>query len=158
MATWQYSIHLVSREELLQDRSKLPKSITEDERERLIGWQASTNLKVVDEIISKYLEKKKSWSEAIEQWGEEESHCIQIYHEDGAFPEISIRLDLRSLNRDFLNSVIKLAEVLKASLLDDEGNVFEPNISNLKSKICSSDAFKFVKDPKAFLVELTEVK
>ena len=60
MATWQYSIHLVSREELLQDRSKLPKSITEDERERLIGWQASTNLKVVDEIISKYLEKKKS--------------------------------------------------------------------------------------------------
>lgn len=158
MAIWQYSTHLVSNEELLQNRSNLPKSITEEERERLVGWQASSSFKIVDEIVSKYLAKKKSWSNEIEQWGEEDSHCIQLYRNGGTFSEIFIRLDLRYLNKNFLDLIIKLSEELNASSLNDDGHIIELNLSNLRSEITSSDAFRFVKDPKGFLKDIAETK
>ncbi|MCB0390134.1 MAG: hypothetical protein KDD58_02530 [Bdellovibrionales bacterium] len=155
MAVWQYSLFLISKNELLNKQGKLPDSLTEDERENLIGWEASTKLTMIEKILSKHFKKKKSWSNNIEQWGEEDSHCVEVICENDRFSEVSVRLDLRNLNGDNLRLIVDLAETLDAIGLNIDGIIFEVSLNNLKSEIKISDAFSFVKDPKGFLSNLS---
>ena len=93
MALWQYPIYLVPKNELLKIVDHDVREISEEQFNGITGWRSYQWLPEARELLGQYLCHKKSWSDSIEQWGNEEEHCVEFIFEDAVLVHILVRLD-----------------------------------------------------------------
>jgi hypothetical protein len=153
MALWQFELNLVPKKVLMTSDGKLPSHLTEDQQGNISGWDDSAFRDQAQSLIEKYLPKSSNYAEDYPLWGKEDQTCIHFFYDAGSQTGVWIRLDLRELNRDVLDLVQNLSNVMNALGLNERGELFIVTKDNLKEEIKKSQAFKFVKDPMDFIKE-----
>jgi len=143
---------------LQQAVGQAPQIISDEMADSLPNWDDSKYKNQEKELFSKYLSPKKSWSIDIELWGTEESDCIELIYESKLLAEFSIRLDLRHFNKKLIHLIEELGNLFDAVGINEKGEVFPLKSEYLKTEIQKSQAFRFVKDPHAFLDSLSSKK
>ena len=100
-----------------------------------------------DEVM--FLAKEASWSKDIIQFGSLESTCIELLLEDSRVVEVSIRLDLRTLNKTLLSDVIDYIKRIDANIYYND-EIIVPLYENFANIIMASDAYKYCSNPVLF--------
>lgn len=154
MATWQYGFKVVPRRQLLMKDGKAPLALTDAERESLPTWDLGTLREPLYTLIESRLPRCKSWSESIEIWGEDDKTCIELFKEKDGTVELSVRLDLRHLEREIIDMLQKVTSLLGALVIGEDGKIFTLNHEELKQQLQTSSAFKFVSNPQKFFSDL----
>jgi hypothetical protein len=111
-------------------------------------------LQVCEELDHRFKELD-SWSEEVRTWGSMDGNRIDYLKDDGS-ELFRVRIDLREPSVDFMKTVLVLANRWSMTLEDDDGNELRPNLEDLVSNLKSSDAYRFVTNPKKFLDEIAK--
>lgn len=100
--------------------------------------------------LAAVLPEEKSWCSHILQYGNLEETCVELWHEDGAVEEISVRIDLRSISKQQLESVCTFAAANGMQLVCGD-QVYTPCVESFREIVAQSDAHRFLTDPQGFL-------
>lgn len=125
MATWQADFHFKA------EGSDLP----EDYRAR----------------FGAVLPVGRSWSDAIEQWGTEESDRIDVSRAPDSPPGVFCRFDLREWKPDLYARFIDCLREIGGQLETAEGEAVPIERGAFESVLRASPATRFVKDPHRYL-------
>jgi len=147
MAIWQYAFNIIPRDTAIMGNAKT-------EREDVIFWNGYSVSEDSILKISKSLKPEKSWSDHIKQYGVLDKTCIEFSFEDGVLEEVSVRIDLRNITSELVNEIIDFIRSNDAIILSNEGALFEPSKKEIITMIKSSEACKFVVNPREFLSNL----
>ncbi|MBT2655353.1 hypothetical protein J7E81_08895 [Bacillus sp. ISL-18] len=141
MAVWQIQFFIVKGSNLTTEKRK---------PEDILIWgdtplDGNSLLK-----LSKLLHRKKSWSDEIVLYGNEEESCLELFYEETVLSEISCRIDVRNVTIKILKGIIDFIVINNAKIFIN--NVYyPPTLENLVLIIKNSDAYKFCEDPSKFL-------
>lgn len=101
MAIWQFECYIVPKKNA-DNNDKL-------EMEDAIFWgKQDTSIETIN-----FLDKQKSWSTKISQYGKDDETCIEFLYENGVLEEISCRFDLRSLSKKLLEQILDYVKKLR---------------------------------------------
>ena len=90
-------------------------------------------------------------NQGMRTFGDNDTNDITISKTDlGQFEGMSFRIDLREIDKGFIDNILTVTKELDCLLLDSQGNLFEPTIKALVHNIKTSNAFKFVSNPTDF--------
>ena len=153
MATWQFDIALLSRKQFLKLFGELPPNLNDDMLEVAATWKDPLLPIDCEERISKFLREDNSWSPQIRMWGEEDGDRMSVLYDDvGQAEEISVRIDVRKPNHQFLEGLVAFANSIDAIfLVMEEYEIVEPKVDVLVKRMIQSNAWRFVEDPHEFL-------
>jgi hypothetical protein len=145
MATWQFDIWLA---ELI---GKIGNSYAQEEANLL-------NLRLLPDSIVQLigdLPSEKSWNADLEIRGTMEGDRIDIIYENGSVAEISVRIDVREIDLNFLVRIVQFAKFYRLLLVNaTTREVIESDIEMLIGTIERSPAFKFVSNPHDFIKKI----
>lgn len=127
MAIWQVSISLIKTDDFS-------------------GYKGREQLNGLNEL-SVCFPEEKSWCKSIIQFGKLDSTCIEIYIGENV---ISLRVDLRSVTQQQLETIIRFA-ISNELKIKYQNITKEPSFVNFIEIFISSDAYRFVNNPTAFL-------
>ncbi|WP_047547346.1 hypothetical protein [Psychroserpens sp. Hel_I_66] len=130
---------------------------------RTINWWKETKINIteleteIDKIIT-----RASWTDD-RIWKSEKAEfdhdvSIGLNNTNEFIDEFMFRTDLTDINLNFLNSMLKICKENDWILMDRNGNLCNPNISDLRQIIKGSDADRFLKNPTNFFDELNNNK
>lgn len=167
MAIYQYHLTVIPRQSILQHWDIIPTKIEIDnnpafDEDDLINvrWWNKEQIKfeAIEQMISKFLGQVE-WtkkSSDFKTFGDNETNDITIVRADCGqlLEELSFRIDLRKIDRVFIDNMFAIVKDLDCLLLDRQGNLFEPSNENLADNVKKSNAFKFVTNPIDFLDKL----
>ena len=140
MALWQFDFYIVPRERCV---------IVEDlGNEDILSWKQDD----ISSIEIDFLEKEKSWTKDIVQYGKADETCIQFLYEDKIFEEISCRFDLRSLSKKMLEKILAYIQKIEGMIFY-EGKIYYPNIEEIVEIMKKSNANKFCQNPRNYFEE-----
>ena len=137
MAIWQLCFNAVEKNKNLDDKD-------------ICLWTKEPN----DVYNISFLCKAKSWSSEIIQFGNIDETCIELISEQNKVVEISVRLDLRTLDKKQLYSLIGYIDKIDANIFY-QGNLYTPSITSFTEMIQNSSALKFCRDPFLFLENIS---
>ena len=138
MAIWQVEFYVVS-----ENKSENDSDIT--------LWHEDITSKATDVC---FLSRKKGWCNTIIQYGESDKNCIELIINDNyKVEEIGIRLDIRDLNTDMINDIIKYVKELSGKIFYQD-KLYTLDKSTLLSIISKSQAFEFCRNPTEFIRKL----
>src|SRR6478752_3912785 len=171
MAIYQYHLTVIPRQTILRHWDIVPVKVQvhdnpafdEDDLINVKWWdKEQIDFKIIEKTILGFADQVE-WtkrSETVKDFGDNETNDITIVKgETGLLEEMSFRIDLREIDRSFIDKVLAIIKDLDCVLLDRQGNLFEPTPENLSDNIKKSNAFKFVTNPTDFLKKLgTEIK
>lgn len=131
MAIWQFQCNII------------PTRINIDRlsRDEMISWKGIS--KPPHEL--KFLEQEKSWSKDIIQYGKSDETCIEFMYSDNMLDEISCRLDLRSLTKTNLISLIEYVQEIGAIFLVED-RIYLPKIEDVLEILKNSRANQYCKN------------
>ena len=154
MATWQFDLHLLPKERLMELVGTHPVSISRELLDETRWWDGKVDPELLDADLASFLRKSKSWHPEIAVWGEEDGNRIDVIYENNNVVEIFVRIDLRQLDRGFVIALVRLAKKYDCVFVTSTMRVLEPTLNNLIKAMEESDAHRFVDDPKGFLESL----
>lgn len=146
MAIWQVDFSIVKKSNI---------SLKIDNIDDLISWNNDEiNLMSLDSLkmVFKYKVDKNG---KYDIFGSYEETIIKIFHYSEMGCEISVRIDVRSINRTQMTAILSFIHMNNAVILYDS-TFFEPTKDNLLKIISESRAMKFFSDPHKFFDELDE--
>jgi hypothetical protein len=120
-----------------------------------INWWVH-NVHQFNDELSELLPKGRSWNIEIDTWGAEDGHRFDVIRENQRMAELLGRLDVRNLSLSFVNRVIDMARRNDLVIVTEGRHVLRPSVKELISAVRRSPSFAFVKDPEAFLRDLSE--
>lgn len=141
MAIWQFQFYIIPR-----INSEI--EIKEDE---LLSWKK----KNISFVKIEFLERKASWTEKIVQFGKEDETCIQFLYEDDILEEINCRLDLRSLSKKMLETILNFVKEIDGMIFYKD-EIYLPKFDSIIEIIKNSNASKFCQNPTNFLEDLSK--
>lgn len=141
MALWQFDCYIVSREKCVTG--------VDLSDENILSWEKD-NISIVK---INFLEKQKSWTEDIVQYGKGDETCIQLLYEDGLLEEVSCRFDLRSLSKKMLEKILDYVQEIEGMIFY-EGKIYYPSIDEIVKLMKKSKANKFCQNPGNYFEEL----
>ena len=100
------------------------------------------------------LPRGSSWSDAIEQWGTEDGHRIDVSHEDDGTVEVFARFDMRAPDPALWERFLQFVQAEGLLMRDGFGRSVAPVLGEFALALRGSPAFRFVEDPEAFLRRL----
>ena len=161
MAIWQFNIYFIPRQALID---KYGQVLTELEYEDAltIHWWLNLNLDTnkLLPLLQQFgdLQEWTSRTERLRSFGDTESNDISICFDNktGKVEELSSRLDLRQIDKNFIDKVFSIATQFDCLLMDSKGRLFQPSIKALAESIQISNAIHFVIDPRQFLDNLSK--
>jgi hypothetical protein len=166
MAIYQYQLIVVPRQTILQHWDIIPVKIQvrdnpafdEDDLINVKWWdKEKIEFKTIEKSILVFADQVE-WTkgnENVKTFGDNDTNDITITKgEFGKLEEMYFRIDLREIEREFIDNVLTIVKDLDCLLLDRQGNLFEPTLENLSGNIKKSNAFKFVTNPTDFLDKL----
>ena len=101
-----------------------------------------------------WLSEYKSWSSKQLQFGELDKTCISLFYSTELLQEISIRIDLRFINKERYNDICVMLNDLKLIVKLEDGNIMKFDDASFIKAVKGSNAAKFVVDPKKFIEQL----
>ena len=106
-------------------------------------------------ILSEELPINASWCTEDKLFGCLDTTCVEICFLNSSIDEISVRLDITSLCKSQINSIINFAIANNLQILYD-GKKLSVSMDNICSIIYASDAFRYLNNPKQFLLQLSQ--
>ena len=179
MATYQYKVYLIPRKSIAEKYSKIPsqlfidleawekhwaKESVEDvydfEDALTIEWwkERGVLFEPIEPLILKFAKQVKWTMNSLtsKSYGNNETNDISIdLTEDFFIKQFSFRIDLRKLDRKFIDNIFSIAQQLDCLLLDRKGNLFEPIVEVFLKYAHQSSAFLFVENPSDYLYQLS---
>lgn len=144
MALWQTSFFIVKEGNIV---------IEEENEEEMLVWGESPLNSDSLLIISKSLHQEKSWSGEIIQYGKIDGTCLKIFYDGNIISEILCRIDVRDISLEILGDILNFMILNKARILKSE-TIYDASLDSITLIIKQSDAYRFCKDPLAFLNDL----
>lgn len=145
MAVWQIYLDIIQKDKI---ENKSPEEIC-NKKDYIIAWER----KIIINALNGSFVKEKSWSRDIEQFGNLEESCIEVYHINEALAEISARIDVRTATTATLLSLLDFINENDAFILI-ENTPYEATKENLALIIKDSRAYEFCNNPEKFLMDL----
>lgn len=147
MATWQFDIWFA------EPIGKIGNGYAQEQASLL-------NLSLSDDSIIHFigdLPSEKSWNADLEIRGKMEGDRIDIIYENGSVAEISVRIDVREIDLNFLVRIVQFSKINRLLLVNaTTREVIESDIEMLIGAIESSSAFKFVSNPHDFIRKIED--
>lgn len=153
MAIWQFTFAIIPCEKEMKYHSSDKKIINVDD---IMPWQGYYLKDSSIKELSKELKPSKSWSDDIKLFGDIEKTCIELFYEDAILNEISVRLDLRNLTSEILETVISFIDSNNAVILIGNGLIVKPVVKEIIEEIRKSEAYSFLNNPETFLSQIKE--
>ena len=132
MAIWQYQIFVLPKEEIDSYFSNLL-FINEEALNEVNWWKYRQLTTEYFENFKSILPLKKSWSDDIVLFGDENSNCIELLTNKGKIVEIMVRIDLRFDYTQFLDMLCEFAQEYNCILLNYSFKILSP-VKNLVNK------------------------
>lgn len=148
MAIWQYNFYVITRESYV---SLYPQS-GEDSFEVELYWLHRPVDKSLFIPIKYILEETKSWSTEIDQYGNLQSNCFEVFFNLNNIVEVvSFRIDFTSNYEYILNMIVEFCILNGLVILDQEFKFIELNVETLQQCIKSApqvSVYENLKDKK----------
>jgi hypothetical protein len=155
MAIYQYHVTVIPRQTILRYWNPIPGKVLYHENPKFgddlinLNWWENINTDFDDiEKRIRSFANQVEWTKRIEgmkTFGNNDTNDITISKTElGQFEGMSFRIDLREIDKIFINNVLTISKELDCLLLDSQGNLFEPTLKNLVDNIKTSNAFQFV--------------
>ena len=125
--------------------------LSDAQREEIAWWSGKMVAAEKLRQLSKVLPPGKSWTEELEVFGDLETTCVSLLRDSNTVVEVNACLDLRTLSAEAGKAVLGFARGLECLLVTDDNLVLKPDSAALAEAIQASSAYRFVKDPRAFL-------
>lgn len=180
MAIWQFHIYLIPQKSLLNKYGQVPTQLmidkdgwnnyfqnssleTEPEFEDAFTthWWLDLNIKL-DSLMPllNAFGDVQSWTQdadGLRRFGDTDTNDISVCFDNttNIIEEVSCRLDLRQLDKNFINKVLSLATEFECLLMDRQGRLYQPSVAALFDTIKLSNANRFVRNPEQFLNDLS---
>ena len=164
MAVWQYRGELIPELWLIAKHGKIPEALdnyitTEDTNlDAIEDSHCWRDIDVPDDLlqrVSAIMPQRTSWTNDAFMFGDDQTSDFEIWYDQGEVDAIYFRWDLREPDLEVLNQMISLAKSLGAHIVSgDRATVIEPDFYAVLNDVQKSNAYRFCKDPKAFLTEL----
>ncbi len=135
MAIWQFECKIIP----------LRENINNLNYSEIISWRGFTLKYNID-----FLEREKSWSNEIIQYGKLDETCIEFVYENGVLQEVECRLDLRTLTKHNFMKILEYVQRIGACFLV-AGNVYLPNEENMVEVMRQSKANQYCKNPLEYI-------
>lgn len=153
MAIWQTILIFLPVQFAMQRGLSLGATIDQLALERGFWHRSSPSESVIERLSAKW-PRGKTWSPQLDVFGDLDGNCVAIWRADGAGVEVTARIDLRVVSREVVAVVLDFARELDCWFVTEARRVISPDFNELRSAICCSQAYSFLKDPGAFLDEL----
>ena len=175
MAIWQFHIYFIPRQSLLDKYGRVPTNLEmnkdgwedyiqkfdldkepEFEDAMTIQWWLNLNLHINELLptLQKFgeLQEWTATAQGTRKFGDTETNDISVCfeHQTNKVQELSCRLDLRQIDKEFIKKALSLAAQFDCLLMDTQGRLYEPTIENLFDTIQLSNANRFVENPRQF--------
>jgi hypothetical protein len=157
MAVWQFDGHLLPEETIRRRYGSRPVAISSADIDAGGWWKGIRVPADLAERLLSILPQGSSWSSSIQTWGQEDGDRIDLVWDNDELADIFLRVDVRRISYELLDKVLRLAQANRWVLWID-GHVLRPSLGQLLRAIQRSDAFRFVQDPKDFLLALDRVE
>ena len=132
MAAWQFHCNIVPARDNIEELS----------RDEITSWKDVPH--PTHDI--EFLEKAKSWSGDIIQYGNIDETCIEFIFDKDKLEEINCRLDLRSLTKQKFASLIEYVQTIGALFLVGD-IVYPPKIEIMVEVMKRSEANQYCQNP-----------
>jgi len=136
MAIYQYHLTVIPRQTILRHWDIVPVKVQvhdnpafdEDDLINVKWWdKEQIDFKIIEKTILGFADQVE-WtkrSETVKDFGDNETNDITIVKgETGLLEEMSFRIDLREIDRSFIDKVLAIIKDLDCVLLDRQGNLF----------------------------------
>lgn len=159
MAIWQYDFTLIPKSGLVDEYGCVPNKIedyfvSDDQSEEVESpnyWKGFDSDRLLKESFRELLGELESWSDNGIMFGTEDGNKAVIWKEG----EVNCRFDLRSPNKEILDSILKLAGENNCKVLSHSSQkVLEPELALVTLDIKESEAYRFCMNPKEYLNSL----
>lgn len=141
MAIWQFQCNIIPTRANIDKLS----------RDEAISWKGASQ----PSNKIKFLEQEKSWSKDIIQYGKLDETCIEFIYFDNMLDEINCRLDLRSLTKTELITLIEYVQGIGAMFLVGD-MICSPQIEDMLECMKNSKANQYCKNPVEYILSLNE--
>lgn len=132
MAIWQFQCNIIP----------LRGNIDKLSRDEMISWQdISQSIINVD-----FLEREKSWSTDIVQYGNIDETCIEFIYDKGKLEEINCKLDLRTLTKYLFIQIIDYVKSIGACFLVED-KIYPPKLESMIPIMKQSKANRYCESP-----------
>lgn len=143
MAVWQFQCNIIPLRENIDKLS----------RDEMITWK-----EISQPVINiDFLEREKSWSTDIVQYGKADETCIEFYYDKDKLEEIDCRLDLRTLTKHNLIQIVKYVQSIRACFLVDD-KVYPPQLEIMIAVMKQSRANQYCKNPLEYFISINEIE
>ena len=156
MALWQFSLYLLPISAVQSPDGSLPLTLTTDVDD--VQWPEPTlDVRNIAGAFDDLLPRHVGWSEHQTAWGTPDESCIDLWKEPGESPFIEVRLDLRTVQRDFVERLVHTVARFDMIFVDNQGRLIAANVPEVGRAISESDALRFLRDPRGFLSSLPPI-
>lgn len=160
MAIWQFNSYFIPKQTLQNKYGKLLSELDVEEA-LTIQWWIDLNLDINQLMpLLRQAGAPQEWTTktaGLRSFGDSEANDISMCfnNQTNRVEELSCRLDLRQLDKNFIHHVFSIATQFDCLLMDDKGRLFQPTAAALAESIQLSTAKRFVTNPIQFLGDLT---
>ena len=137
MAIWQFQCNIIPKRTNVKDLSL----------DEILSWEGMPQ--PTNQIA--FLEREKSWTSDIIQYGKSDETCLEFVFENGLLKEITCRLDLRNLTKSKLAEMLDYVKEINAMLWAN-GNVLSPQMEEVIEVMKRSEANRFCENPKEYIL------
>lgn len=151
MAIWQWDVWIVPRQEIIKHLSVIPQYMDLDWFESINWWSAVSKSELVSFFNSILPHYSTTWATHTQSWGSDNGDRIELEVENDKVIDVVIRVDLRHLNINLLNSLVTFSEKNNFLFFSLEFKKFsEPILQELLKEIKNSRKMVFLKEPEKF--------
>ena len=134
MAIWQFDFVAIDKNKIISDND-------------ICFWDKEPT----DDVYNiSFLEKRRSWSKDIIQYGNLDGTCIELLLSNNRIEEIHIRLDIRCLDYKTIECLIDYLNRISARIYYEE-KIYDVSKKELMNLIKNSDAYRFCSNPELFI-------
>lgn len=164
MAVWQYKGEFIPESWLIARYGRIPEMLedylmTEDtDLDAIEDPQYWKDINVPDDlvqVVESILPEAQSWSDKARMFGNDRTNEIEVWYADGKVDCISFSWDVSHSDLEVLNQIVSLARRLGASIVTNQARVINADMETVLKDVMQSNAYRFCKDPRAFLSELS---
>jgi|GEM_PF-6202216 len=151
MAVWQWDLWLVPRVKVFEYFPNIPEYVDLEWFES-IDWWVDVSQAELRAFFNEVLPYQPEQATPIsERWGLPDETCIRLMIEEEKITDVSVRIDARNIETNFLRSLIDFAKTNGYIFFTLESNRFvEPEKKCFSDELNRSRAMRFVKNPLKF--------
>lgn len=155
MALWQFVCNLVPLSAARVD-GMIAARMSRNQLDAVKLSFSQSAASAIFECLEQMLPEKQSWCSSLRIWGDEQTDDVQIGFRDGEIEDVQFRLNVANLRLPLVGGVCLLARDFECVFATRGGAIFRPYSESFMRAILKSDAARYVKDPRRYLLEFVQ--